>query len=113
VILTARWSSPGVIVVGGVTFLAAALFLALPVEAGDLLRPALEELRGRGDLAGNLATHLVTDLTTGRLAASGLFLVLLGVVSHGARRQGRNEERTRRELARRDLPGGAARHGAR
>ncbi|MFD1505396.1 hypothetical protein FE374_02030 [Georgenia yuyongxinii] len=113
VILTARWSSPGVIVVGAVTFLAAALFLAFPVDAGDLLRPALDELHGRGSLAGNLATHLVADLESGRLAASGLFLVLLGVVSHGARRQGRSEERTRRQLARRDLPGRAARHGAR
>ncbi|WP_448070801.1 hypothetical protein [Georgenia yuyongxinii] len=113
VILTARWSSPGVVVVGAVAFLAGALFLAFPAQAGDLLDPALDELRGRGRLGDNLARSVATDLTTGRLAASGLFLVLLGAVSHGARRQGRVEERTRRELARRDVPGGAARHGAR
>lgn len=113
VIVAARWSSLGAVVVGSLVLLAGAAFVLLPGATADALAPVLDRVRDLGDLGGNVAHHLLADGPSGRLAQAGLTLVLVGVVSHGARRLGRAEERGRREAARHDLGRGAARHGVR
>ncbi|KAE8763684.1 hypothetical protein [Georgenia thermotolerans] len=113
VLLAARWSSLGALVVGALVLLAGAAFVLLPGPTADALAPVLDQVRSQGDLGGNVAHHLLADGPSGRLAQAGLTLVLVGVVSHGARRLGRAEERGRREAARRDLGQGGARHGVR
>ena len=113
VIVVARWSSLGALVVGALVLLAGAAFVLLPGATADALAPVLDRVRDLGDLGGNVAHHLLADGPSGRLAQAGLALVLVGVVSHGARRLGRAEERGRREAARHDLGRGAARHGVR
>ncbi|WP_164737244.1 hypothetical protein [Georgenia sp. SYP-B2076] len=115
VMLAARWSSVGAIVSGALVLAAGAAFLAFPGETRELLTPVLDRLRGFNDLGGNVAHHLVSDGSSGRLALYGVALALLGVVSHGARRQGRREERARATHESREQPvtrKGVARHGS-
>ena len=100
VLLAARWSSVGSIVAGSLVIVLGAPFIAVPTWTQELLEPALQWLRDFNDLGGNVAHHLVASGSTGRLLIIGLGLVLLGVVSHGARRQGRREAIARARLGR-------------
>ncbi|MPV37396.1 hypothetical protein [Georgenia subflava] len=109
VLLLARWSSVGAIVTGVVVLLAGLAFVVVPGLTREVLEPALEWLRGFNDLGGNVAHHLTADGPAGRIALYGLALILVGVVSHGARRLGRSEERSREARARREERAG--RHG--
>ncbi|CAM3817828.1 hypothetical protein OCAE111667_26900 [Occultella aeris] len=92
--IAARWSSVGSIIMGSVGVLIGAAFLAVPRTVLDFLdeqaAPVFERL---GQLGTNIYDHLLSDGQTGRLVAYGIVLILTGVVSHGARRQGRREER--------------------
>lgn len=93
VLLAARWSSLGATVTGVLVLVAGVPFVAAPAWTQETLEPALTWLAGRGDLGGNVAHHLVASGSTGRLVVSGVALVLVGTVSHGARRRGRREVR--------------------
>lgn len=96
VLLAARWSSVGAIVTGALVTVVGVPFVAVPAWTQNLLEPVeswLTGLTGVGDLGDNVAHHLVASGSTGRLVVLGVTLVLVGVVSHGARRQGRREVR--------------------
>lgn len=96
VLLAARWSSVGAIVTGALVIVVGVPFVAVPAWTQDLLEPAqswLADLGQFGELGDNVSHHLVASGSTGRLVAVGVALVLVGVVSHGARRQGRREVR--------------------
>ncbi|WP_193311485.1 hypothetical protein [Georgenia satyanarayanai] len=93
VLLAARWSSVGAIVTGALVVVVGVPFVAVPAWTQDLLEPVESWLAGLGDFGDNVAHHLVASGSTGRLVAVGVALVLVGVVSHGARRQGRREVR--------------------
>lgn len=91
VLLAARWSSVGAFITGGLVFIAGLPFLAVPDLTRDWLEPVLTRLQDFNDFGGNLAHHIVASGATGRFVVYGLALVLVGFVSHGARRQGRRE----------------------
>lgn len=110
VLLAARWSSVGAILTGSLVLLGGLAFVAFPLQVRDAVEPVLERAADLGGIGVNLRHHLPADGSTGRLVLYGVGLVLLGVVSHGARRQGRAEERTRTEASGRPpAPGGAGR----
>ena len=100
VLLAARWSSVGSIVVGSLVLVLGVPFIAVPEWTQDLLAPALEWLQDVNDLGANVAHHLVASGSTGRFVVYGLALILIGVVSHGARRQGRREALAGERVAR-------------
>lgn len=91
VLLAARWSSIGAILAGVLLLVLGVPFVAAPEWTQSVLRPLADRLEGMSALGGNVANHLEATGSTGRFVVYGLALVLLGVVSHGARRQGRRE----------------------
>lgn len=99
VLLAARWSSVGVILTGTVSLLAGIAFIAFNAEAMDLVAQYQGTIvQGLNQLGQNIVDHMLRDAESGRLALYGFVLVMVGVVSHGARRQGRREERRRAAL---------------
>ncbi|MCK6212542.1 hypothetical protein KZX45_18555 [Georgenia sp. EYE_87] len=109
VLLTARWSSLGAQVTGVLVLLAGLAFVILPARTAEVVEPAVTWLEDLNALGRNVAHHLLADGPAGRLALYGLGLLAVGVVSHGARRLGRAEERAREAYALRT--GRSARHG--
>ncbi|MEE6297310.1 hypothetical protein [Georgenia wangjunii] len=99
-LLAARWTSLGAIITGALVLLLGIPFVAVPTLTQDYLEPVTTWLRDFNDLGANLAHHLVASGSSGRLLAYGLALILVGVVSHGARRQGRREARAAVRLER-------------
>jgi hypothetical protein len=96
VLLAARWSSVGAIVVGSVALLAGAAFIVFNEEAMELVAQYQGTLvQALNQLGQNIVDHLLVDAESGRIAIYGLVLIMAGVISHGARRQGRREERRR------------------
>ncbi|TDE89248.1 hypothetical protein EXU48_21245 [Occultella glacieicola] len=92
--VAARWSSVGSIVMGSVGALIGAAFLAVPRVVLDFLDEQAAPVFERLDQFGtNIYDHLLSDGQTGRLLVYGVVLIFTGIVSHGARRQGRREER--------------------
>jgi len=95
VLIAARWSSVGPIIVGSIATLAGAAFLAIPQIVEEFLLDYSHIFTQLGQFGQNVYDHLLADGNTGRLLAYGVVLIFVGVVSHGARRQGRREERRR------------------
>lgn len=93
VLLAARWSSLGAIVTGSLVIVLGVPFLAVPTQTQEVLGRVTTWLEGLGDFGGNVAHHLAASGSTGRLVVVGVALILLGVVSHGARRKGRRDVR--------------------
>ncbi|GAB2604754.1 hypothetical protein [Pseudactinotalea suaedae] len=94
VLLAARWSSVGVILVGTITAAVGIAFIVFNTEAMDLVTEYQGTLvQALEQLGQNIVDHLLADARSGRLAVYGVALIMVGVVSHGARRQGRREER--------------------
>ncbi|VEG29156.1 hypothetical protein [Actinomyces howellii] len=89
---TARRSSLGVTVVGVLSTLIGLVAVALPSVLSSTLTPTLERLTIHSDLGADLATYLWTDAVTGKFLAFGLFMIMVGWVSHSARRAGRREQ---------------------
>lgn len=96
VLLAARWSSLGAIIVGSVALLAGAAFIVFNEEAMELVAQYQGTLvQALNQLGQNIVDHMLADAESGRIAVYGLVLIMAGVISHGARRQGRREERRR------------------
>jgi len=94
VLLAARWSSVGAILVGTITAAVGIAFIVFNTEAMDLVTEYQGTLVQALEQVGqNIVDHLLADARSGRLAVYGVALIMVGVVSHGARRQGRREER--------------------
>jgi hypothetical protein len=94
VLLAARWSSVGVIITGTIGALAGIAFVVFNAEAMDLIAEYQGTVvQALNQLGQNIVDHLLADARSGRLAIYGIALIMVGVVSHGARRQGRREER--------------------
>lgn len=90
-VLPARWSSVGAFFSGLVFLVVGLPFLVVPALTANFLDPAITALNNFNAFGANVAHHLVADGSTGRLVIYGLALILLGFVSHGARRKGRKE----------------------
>ncbi|QPL05326.1 MULTISPECIES: hypothetical protein [Actinomyces] len=89
---TARRSSLGSILVGVLALLIGIVGLAAPGVMNLHLSPVLDRLAQQSTPGANLASYVWSDAATGRLAWAGLLLIMVGVVSHSARRAGRREQ---------------------
>ena len=89
---TARRSSLGSIVVGALSVVLGLLFLLLPTPMNGLVGPVLDRLAAQSALGADLAAYFWTDAFSGKFVVLGLFMVMVGVVSHSARRAGRREQ---------------------
>ena len=97
-LMAARWSSVGSIIIGSIGALIGAAFLAVPQIVDDFLTSQSVIFDRLGQFGTNLFDHLVDDGHSGRLLVYGVAFIFVGVVSHGARRQGRREERRKAAL---------------
>lgn len=88
----ARRSSLGTIVVGVLTLLVGLPALTVPSLMNQLLTPTLDRLARQSSLGEDLASYVWSDAVTGRFLWLGLLLIMVGVVSHSARRAGRREQ---------------------
>jgi len=95
VLLATRWSSVGAIIIGSIGTLIGAAFLAIPQILQDFLADYNDIFGRLGQFGQNVYNHLLADGNAGRILAYGVVLIFAGVISHGARRQGRREERRR------------------
>lgn len=98
VLLAARWSSVGAILTGSIALLIGGAFV---LRNDTMMRFIVEnqEIAVRLDQLGqNILDHITSDGASGRLAVYGFVLIMAGVISHGARRQGRREERRKAAL---------------
>ena len=100
----ARRTSVGSIIVGVISILLGLPFLIAPGVMTDTFTPFLNNLSTQSALGQSLSTYLWTDAVTGKFLALGLFMVMVGVDSHSARRAGRHEQEI---LSRADGPGRA------
>lgn len=98
VLMAARWSSVGSIIIGSIGTLIGAAFLVVPQIVADFLSSQSMIFDRLGQFGTNIFDHLVADGHSGRLLLYGIALIFVGVVSHGARRQGRREERRKAAL---------------
>ena len=101
ILLAARASSLGAFVVGSLVALIGGAFVLFPAVTQDFAEPYLQWLRDYNDFGGNIAHHLVSDGSTGRILVAGIALILVGIVSHNARRRGRREQTIREAIDRR------------
>lgn len=95
VLLATRWSSVGAIILGSIGALIGGAFLAIPQIVQDFLADYNDIFGRLGQFGQNVYNHLLADGNAGRILAYGVVLIFAGVISHGARRQGRREERRR------------------
>lgn len=89
---TARRSSLGMFVVGAFSVLLGLVTTFLPGSLNTTLSPLLERLTIHSGLGTDLASFLWADIASGRFIAFGVFMTMVGVVSHSARRAGRHEQ---------------------
>ncbi len=95
VLLAARWSSVGPIIVGSLAALIGLTFLAIPVQTLEFLARYQDRVEAFGGFGKNLYAYTVESGLRSYFLIGGVILIFLGVVSHGARRQGRRAERAR------------------
>lgn len=95
VLLSARWSSVGTSIAGSISALVGLAFLVLPVRTLDVLAQIQDRVESFGGFGRNLYAYTVESGLRGTFLVAGVVLVLVGVVSHGARRKGRREEKAR------------------
>ena len=89
---TARRSSLGSIVVGALSAMLGLLFLLLPTSMNGIVGPILDRLAAQSALGADLAAYFWTDAFSGKFVVLGLFMIMVGIVSHSARRAGRREQ---------------------
>lgn len=101
ILLAARASALGAFIVGSLITVIGGAFVVIPRMTQQFLEPYLTNLRSYNDFGGNIAHHLVADGATGRILLAGIALILVGFVSHSARRRGRREQTIREAIERR------------
>ncbi|PHP53104.1 hypothetical protein BW737_005190 [Actinomyces ruminis] len=89
---TASRSSLGSFVVGVISLLGGVPFLAAPTAMNDSVGPFLDRLTAHSNLGASLSSYFWADAVSGKFIAFGLFMIMVGVVSHNARRAGRREQ---------------------
>jgi hypothetical protein len=95
VLLAARWSSVGPIVAGSISAAIGLTFLVIPAITLDWLAGYREQVEQLGGFGRNLYAYTVESGMRGTFVVGGLVLIGAGVISHGARRKGRREEKAR------------------
>lgn len=88
----ARRSSLGTILVGALTALAGIPGLVVPAATHRVLEQALGAAADRSSLGKDLLEFLWLDLSRGTFLLVGIVVLMVGIVSHSARRAGRREQ---------------------
>ncbi|WP_159717711.1 hypothetical protein [Actinomyces marmotae] len=88
----ARRSSLGTILVGALTALAGIPGLISPAATHRVLEQALGAAADRTSLGKDLLEFLWLDLSRGTFLLVGIVVLMVGIVSHSARRAGRREQ---------------------
>ncbi|ACQ78877.1 hypothetical protein Bcav_0615 [Beutenbergia cavernae DSM 12333] len=92
IMITARWSGLGAMLIGTIVTLAGVAFLVFPSPVTEWLEQNRDVFLVINDGFGtNVYSYLLDTGRAGLLVLFGVILVMTGVVSHGARRQGRRE----------------------
>ena len=89
---TASRSSLGSFVVGVISLAVGVPFLVAPAAMNDSIGPFLDRLTAHSNLGASLSSYFWADAVSGKFVAFGLFMIMVGVVSHNARRAGRREQ---------------------
>ncbi|SHE25707.1 hypothetical protein [Actinomyces glycerinitolerans] len=89
---TASRSSLGSFVVGVVSLLVGVPFLVAPTAMNGSIGPLLDRLTAHSNLGASLSSYFWADAVSGKFVAFGMFMIMVGVVSHNARRAGRREQ---------------------
>lgn len=95
VLLAARWSSVGPIIAGSISAAIGLTFLVIPVKTLDWLAGYQEQVEQLGGFGRNLYAYTVESGMRGSFVVGGVVLIGAGMISHGARRKGRREEKAR------------------
>ncbi|MDO5672962.1 MAG: hypothetical protein Q4G30_08950 [Actinomycetaceae bacterium] len=99
--ITARSSSVGMFLAGSLLTVSGALFVFLPSLVQSSLASTLKWMAdSKVIVLGELAYYLELDGSWGRILTLGIAMLMVGVVSHSARRQGRKEQIAKDALAR-------------
>ena len=61
-------------------------------EDPDADEEVLDRLAAQSALGADLAAYFWTDAFSGKFVVLGLFMIMVGIVSHSARRAGRREQ---------------------
>lgn len=91
-VFAARRSSVGAFLVGIITLAIGIPFVAVPSQLAEYVSPFFERLQTHSTLGENLVKYVMADGLTGRFLLLGLLMLMVGVVSHSARRAGRREQ---------------------
>lgn len=98
--LIARSSALGPLVAGILVAASGTPFVVAPAWTSSQVDGPFAALRGWNSFGVNIAHHLAASGFTGRLVVLGTALILVAVVSRGARRAGASEQSVREEVAR-------------
>lgn len=93
VLLAARWSSVGAIVAGSLSGLVGLTFLVFPARTLEFLEGYREQVEELGGFGRNLYAYTIESGMRGTFVIGAVVLIGVGIVSHGARRKGRREEK--------------------
>jgi hypothetical protein len=95
VLLAARWSSVGPIITGSISAIVGLTFLVFPERTLETLARYQQDVEDLGGFGRNLYAYTVESGMRGTFVIGGVVLLGAGVISHGARRKGRREEKAR------------------
>lgn len=96
-VFMAHRSSLGSFVLGGIGLVIGLPFILAPGFMATSLGPTVERLQAHSWLGEALTTYAMADALTGNFALLGMFLIMLGLVSHRARRAGRREQESQQQ----------------
>ncbi|WP_371174629.1 hypothetical protein [Buchananella felis] len=91
-VFVARWSSVGSILLGSILAAVGGLFAFAPQQVTQWFGPLLNDFLVYNAATQRFVLSFLADAVSGRILLGGVVLIFLGVVSHGARRQGRREQ---------------------
>ncbi|MDO4792270.1 MAG: hypothetical protein Q3999_07305 [Buchananella hordeovulneris] len=109
-VFVARWSSVGACVVGTLFSVAGGLLTFVPNQVNMWVGALFTDLLGYNTSTQRFVLAFLGDGVSGRILLGGLFLIFVGVVSHGARRQGRREQANHDVLGQRKAKRRRAKH---
>lgn len=94
-------SSVGAWITGALLAIVGAAYVVAPGMLKEYSTGPLDKISDLHQIGANAAHHFLADVSTGRMLAYGVALLLAGYISHAARRAGRRGERLQAAFERR------------